>query len=44
MSRISHPEWVSLDMHYIRNCTIWLDSQFPLFRTPPALVNGRGVY
>ena len=42
-SDISYEERVRLDMHYIRNWTIWLDLQI-LFRTIPAVLRGDGAY
>lgn len=42
-SDISYDERVHLDMHYIRNWTIWLDLQI-LFQTIPAVLRGRGAY
>ncbi|HMO57693.1 MAG TPA: sugar transferase [Roseiflexaceae bacterium] len=42
-SDLSYEDRVRLDMHYIRNYTIWLDIQI-LFRTIPALLTGRGAY
>ncbi len=42
-SDISYGERVRLDMHYIRNYTIWLDLMI-LFRTIPAVLAGRGAY
>jgi exopolysaccharide biosynthesis polyprenyl glycosylphosphotransferase len=42
-SEISYEERVRLDMHYIRNWTIWLDLQI-LFQTVPAVIKGRGAY
>lgn len=42
-SDISYEERVRLDMHYIRNWTIWLDLQI-IFRTIPAVLKGRGAY
>ena len=40
---ISYEERVRLDMHYIRNWTIWLDLQL-LIRTIPAVLQGKGAY
>jgi exopolysaccharide biosynthesis polyprenyl glycosylphosphotransferase len=40
---VSYEERVRLDMHYIRNWTIWLDLQL-LMRTIPAVFKGRGAY
>jgi exopolysaccharide biosynthesis polyprenyl glycosylphosphotransferase len=42
-SDLSYEERVRLDMHYIRNHSIWLDFQI-LFQTIPALLSGRGAY
>jgi exopolysaccharide biosynthesis polyprenyl glycosylphosphotransferase len=40
---VSYEERVRLDMHYIRNWTIWLDLQL-LMRTIPAVLKGKGAY
>ena len=42
-SDISYDTRVQLDMHYIRNWTIWLDLQL-LVQTIPAVVQRRGAY
>jgi exopolysaccharide biosynthesis polyprenyl glycosylphosphotransferase len=42
-SDLSYEDRVRLDMHYIRNHSIWLDIQI-LFQTIPALLTGRGAY
>ncbi|HEU4324000.1 MAG TPA: sugar transferase [Roseiflexaceae bacterium] len=42
-SDLSYDDRVRLDMHYIRNHSIWLDLQI-LFKTIPALISGRGAY
>jgi exopolysaccharide biosynthesis polyprenyl glycosylphosphotransferase len=42
-SDVSYEERVRLDMHYIRNWTIWLDLEL-LFQTIPAVIKGRGAY
>lgn len=42
-SDLSYRERVRLDMHYIRNWTIWLDLQI-LWQTIPAVLKGRGAY
>jgi exopolysaccharide biosynthesis polyprenyl glycosylphosphotransferase len=42
-SDLSYEERVRLDMHYIRNHSIWLDLQI-LIQTIPALLTGRGAY
>jgi exopolysaccharide biosynthesis polyprenyl glycosylphosphotransferase len=42
-SDVSYRERVRLDMHYIRNWSIWLDLQL-LLRTIPIVINGRGAY
>jgi lipopolysaccharide/colanic/teichoic acid biosynthesis glycosyltransferase len=42
-SDITYEERVRLDMHYIRNWSIWLDIQL-LFQTIPAVLKRRGAY
>jgi exopolysaccharide biosynthesis polyprenyl glycosylphosphotransferase len=42
-SDLSYEDRVRLDMHYIRNHSIWLDLQI-LVQTIPALISGRGAY
>jgi exopolysaccharide biosynthesis polyprenyl glycosylphosphotransferase len=42
-SNLSYEDRVRLDMHYIRNYTIWLDLQI-LFQTIPAVLRGSGAY
>lgn len=42
-SDISYEERVRLDMHYIRNWSIWLDLQL-LLQTIPAVLRSRGAY
>lgn len=42
-SDVSYHERVRLDMHYIRNWTIWLDLQL-LWQTIPVVLKGRGAY
>jgi exopolysaccharide biosynthesis polyprenyl glycosylphosphotransferase len=42
-SDLSYEDRVRLDMHYIRNHSIWLDIHI-LIRTIPALLSGRGAY
>jgi exopolysaccharide biosynthesis polyprenyl glycosylphosphotransferase len=42
-SNVTYEERVRLDMHYIRNWSIWLDIQL-LFQTIPAVIKGRGAY
>jgi len=42
-SDISYDERVRLDMHYVRNWTIWLDLQL-LLQTIPAVARGHGAY
>ena len=40
---VGYEERVRMDMHYIRNWTIWLDLQL-LIRTVGAVVKGEGAY
>ncbi len=42
-SDLSYEDRVRLDMHYIRNYTIWLDLQI-LFQTIPVVLKGKGAY
>jgi lipopolysaccharide/colanic/teichoic acid biosynthesis glycosyltransferase len=42
-SDVTYEERVRLDMHYIRNWSIWLDIQL-LFQTIPAVLRRRGAY
>ncbi len=42
-SDLSYADRVRLDMHYIRNYTIWLDLQI-LFLTIPVVLRGKGAY
>jgi exopolysaccharide biosynthesis polyprenyl glycosylphosphotransferase len=42
-SDVTYEERVRLDMHYIRNWSIWLDVQV-LIRTIPAVLKARGAY
>lgn len=42
-SDVGYDERVQLDMHYIRNYSIWLDL-YIIFRTLPILISGRGAY
>jgi exopolysaccharide biosynthesis polyprenyl glycosylphosphotransferase len=42
-SDVTYDERVRLDMHYIRNWSIWLDIQI-LFQTIPAVLRRRGAY
>ena len=42
-SDVSYEERIRLDMHYIRNYSIWLDLMI-LFRTLPVVLGGRGAY
>jgi exopolysaccharide biosynthesis polyprenyl glycosylphosphotransferase len=42
-SDVSYEERVRMDMHYIRNWTIWMDLQV-LFQTIPAVLRGTGAY
>jgi exopolysaccharide biosynthesis polyprenyl glycosylphosphotransferase len=43
-SDISYEERVQLDMHYIRNYSIWMDIQILFFQTVPAVFAKRGAY
>jgi exopolysaccharide biosynthesis polyprenyl glycosylphosphotransferase len=42
-SDLSYAERVKLDMHYIRNWTIWLDMRL-LWQTIPVVIWGKGAY
>jgi len=42
-SDLSYKQRIRLDMHYVRNHSIWLDLHV-LFRTIPAVFNGNGAY
>ena len=42
-SELPYEDWVRLDMHYIRNYTIWLDMRV-LFNTFGAVLRGSGAY
>ena len=42
-SNVTYEERVRLDMHYIRNWSIWFDIQL-LFQTIPAVIKGRGAF
>ncbi len=42
-SNLGYEDRVRLDMHYIRNYSIWLDL-YIIYRTFPILVNGHGAY
>jgi exopolysaccharide biosynthesis polyprenyl glycosylphosphotransferase len=42
-SDVTYEERVRLDMHYIRNWSIWLDAQI-LIRTLPAVLRAHGAY
>ena len=43
-SDVSYEERIQLDMHYIRNYTIWRDLQILFIQTVPAVLKGRGAY
>jgi len=43
-SDVSYEERINLDMHYIRNYSIWLDLQILFFQTLPAVFSKRGAY
>jgi exopolysaccharide biosynthesis polyprenyl glycosylphosphotransferase len=42
-SNLSYEDRVRLDMHYIRNYSIWMDLRI-LFQTVPAVLKGSGAY
>jgi exopolysaccharide biosynthesis polyprenyl glycosylphosphotransferase len=42
-SDLGYDDRVRLDMHYIRNYSIWIDVEI-LLRTAPAVLQGRGAY
>jgi exopolysaccharide biosynthesis polyprenyl glycosylphosphotransferase len=42
-SDLTYQERIRLDMHYIRNWSIWLDMQL-LWQTIPAVIRSRGAY
>jgi exopolysaccharide biosynthesis polyprenyl glycosylphosphotransferase len=42
-SDVSYADRIRLDMHYIRNWSIWLDLQL-LLRTVPVVLRGKGAY
>lgn len=43
-SDLSYEERVRIDMHYIRNYSIWLDMHILFFQTVPAVLKGKGAY
>jgi len=43
-SELSYADRVRLDIHYIRNYSIWLDLQILLVQTPSAVLRGHGAY
>jgi exopolysaccharide biosynthesis polyprenyl glycosylphosphotransferase len=43
-SDLDYQERIRLDMHYIRNYSVWLDLYILLVQTPGAVVSGRGAY
>lgn len=43
-SDLAYAERVQLDMHYIRNYSLWIDVQILFFQTLPAVFRGRGAY
>ena len=43
-SDVSYEERIQLDMHYIRNYTIWQDLRILFVQTVPAVLKGRGAY
>ncbi|WP_225145793.1 sugar transferase [Bradyrhizobium sp. BRP20] len=42
-STLGYEERVRLDMHYIRNYSIWLDL-YIIFRTVAVVISGRGAF
>lgn len=42
-SDVSYEERIRMDMHYVRNWSLWLDLQL-LLQTLPAVLKGRGAY
>jgi len=42
-SDLSYEERVRLDMHYIRNYSLWFDLHL-LYRTIPVVLHGHGAY
>jgi exopolysaccharide biosynthesis polyprenyl glycosylphosphotransferase len=42
-SDVSYASWMSYDLQYVDNWSIWLDTQL-LLRTIPAVLSGRGAY
>ncbi|MEZ5393110.1 MAG: sugar transferase [Bryobacterales bacterium] len=42
-SDLDYEERIRLDMHYIRNYSVWLDLYILLVQTPGAVVSGRGL-
>jgi exopolysaccharide biosynthesis polyprenyl glycosylphosphotransferase len=43
-SELSYADRVRLDIHYIRNYSLWMDLQILLVQTPSAVLRGRGAY
>jgi exopolysaccharide biosynthesis polyprenyl glycosylphosphotransferase len=43
-SELSYVDRVRLDLHYIRNYSIWLDLQILIVQTPSAVIRGHGAY
>jgi lipopolysaccharide/colanic/teichoic acid biosynthesis glycosyltransferase len=43
-SDLGYEDRVRLDMHYIRNYSVWLDLQILLFQTPSVVLRGNGAY
>jgi exopolysaccharide biosynthesis polyprenyl glycosylphosphotransferase len=43
-SDLTYEDRVRIDMHYIRNYSIWLDLQIIFFQTLPAIFRGDGAY
>jgi lipopolysaccharide/colanic/teichoic acid biosynthesis glycosyltransferase len=43
-SDLGYEDRVRLDMHYIRNYSVWLDLQILLIQTPSVVLRGNGAY
>jgi exopolysaccharide biosynthesis polyprenyl glycosylphosphotransferase len=43
-SDLSYEDRIRLDLHYIRNYSVWLDLQILLVQTPSTVIRGNGAY